>query len=126
MGKGISLTTFAERVDWQLSEDVRVTSGVPQGSVLDLLLFLAYATDIWRNSESNTLLFADGCIIYRKITDSSNIDSLQTDLNRLGEWALENEMKINPGKSKAVSFTKATLKGRIRRYFGGSIDSGGK
>jgi len=26
--------------------------------------------------------------------DSSGIDKLQTDLNRLGEWAVENEMKI--------------------------------
>jgi len=32
MGKGISLRTFADRVDGQLSEEVRVTSGVPQGS----------------------------------------------------------------------------------------------
>jgi len=39
--------------------------------------------------------------------DSSDIGKLQTDLNRLGEWAVENEMKINLGKSKAVSFTKA-------------------
>jgi hypothetical protein len=45
--------------------------------------------------------------------DSSYIDNLQTDLNRLGEWVVENEMKINPGKSKAVSFTKARMKGRI-------------
>jgi len=36
------------------------------------------------------------------------------DLNRLGEWAVENEMKINPGKSKAISFIKATVKERIR------------
>jgi len=28
------------------------------------------------------------------------------DLNSLGEWAVENEMKINPDKSKAVSFKK--------------------
>jgi len=40
--------------------------------------------------------------------DSSNIDNLQMDLNRLGEWAIENEIKINPIKSKAVSFTKAS------------------
>jgi len=42
--------------------------------------------------------------------DSNDIDMLQTDLNRLGEWAVENEMKINPDKSKAVSFTKARVK----------------
>jgi len=38
--------------------------------------------------------------------DSADIGKLQTDLNRLREWAVENEMKINLGKSKAVSFTK--------------------
>ena len=63
------------RVDGQLSEEVRVTSGVPRGSVLGLLLFLAYVNDIWRNIESNMRLFADDCIIYRKIIDSMTLKS---------------------------------------------------
>ena len=62
-----------------------------QGSILGPLLFLAYVIDIWRNTESNIRLFADDCVIYRKIKDSSDIDKLQTDLNRLGEWAVENK-----------------------------------
>ena len=73
------------RVDGQLSEEVRVTSGVPHWSVLGPLLFLAYVNDIWKNTESNKRLFADDCVIYRKIMDSSDTDKLQTDLNRLGE-----------------------------------------
>ena len=56
--------------------------------------------------------------VYRKITDSKDIEKLQQDLNRLGEWAVENEMKINPDKSEAVSFTKARVKERTRYYFG--------
>jgi heme oxygenase len=68
--------------------------------------FPAYVNDMWRNIESNIRLFADDCIIYRKINNTSDIDKLQKDLNKLGEWALENEMKMNPGKSKAVSFTR--------------------
>jgi hypothetical protein len=35
---------------------------------------------------------------------------LQKDLDRLGEWAVENAMKINPSKSKAVRFTRARVK----------------
>ena len=109
------------RVDGQLSKEVRVNSGVPQGSILDPLLFLVYVNDIWRNTESNIRLFTDDCIIYRKIKDSSDIDKLQTDPNRLGEWAVENEMRINSGKSNAVIFTKARVKERIRYYFGDQL-----
>jgi hypothetical protein len=39
---------------------------------LDPLLFLAYVNDIWRNIESTIRLFADDCIIYRKIMNDSD------------------------------------------------------
>jgi len=45
----------------ELSDEVRFTSGVPQGSALGPLLFLAYVNDIGRNIESNIRLFADDC-----------------------------------------------------------------
>jgi hypothetical protein len=48
------------RVDGKVYEEVRVTSGVPEGNVLVPLRFLAYVNDIWRDIESNILLFADG------------------------------------------------------------------
>ena len=106
------------RLHGQLSEEVRVNSGVPLGSVLGTLLFLACVNDILINIESNIRLYAYDCIIYRKIMDISAIDELQTDLHKLEEWAVENEIKKNPGKSKRVSFTKGRLKERIRHYLG--------
>ena len=54
------------KVGGQLSGEVRVTSGVPQGSVLGPLLFLAYVNDIWRNIDPTIGLFADDCVIYIK------------------------------------------------------------
>ena len=107
--------------DFQPSEEARITSGVPQRIVLGPLLFLAYVNDIWRNIEFNILLFVDDCLVYTKITDSSDFDKLQTDLNRLGEWAVKNEMKINPGKREAVSFTKIRVKERRMCYFGDQL-----
>jgi len=60
------------KVGGHLSKEIRVTSGVSQGSVLGPLLFLAYANDILRNIESTIRLFADDCVIYRKITNKGD------------------------------------------------------
>jgi hypothetical protein len=98
------------RVGGQLSEEVRVMSGVLQGSTLGPFLFLVYVNDIWRNLESTIKLFADNCIIYRKIMSDNDMSTLKIDVERLGEWEVENAMKINPGKSKAVTFMRTWVK----------------
>jgi hypothetical protein len=71
--------------------------------------------------ESNIRLFADGCIIYRRISDSSDVDKLQWDLSKLREWASVNKKKINPGKSKSVIFTKGRVRERKKDYFGDQL-----
>ena len=38
------------------------------------------------------------------------MEKLQKDLDRLGEWAAENAMKINQSKSKEIRFTRARVK----------------
>jgi len=98
------------RIGGQLSKEVKVIPGVSQGSVLGPLLFLVYVNDIWRKTDSSIRLFADDYIIYRKYTNNHDIEKLQKDLDTLGEWAVENGEKINPGKIKAVRFTRARVK----------------
>jgi hypothetical protein len=43
--------TQSVRVGGQLSKEVKLTSVVPQGGDLGLLLFPVYVNDIWRNSD---------------------------------------------------------------------------
>jgi hypothetical protein len=69
-------------------------------------LVLAYINDILKKTGSAIRLFADGCVIYREIVNNNDIKRLQIDLGRLEEWAVKTGTNINPGKSKAVSFTR--------------------
>ena len=96
------------RVDGQLSEEIRMISGVKHGSVLGPLKFVAYVEDIWRNVESKIWLLADDFKTYRKIRDSSDIEKSHTYLNRLEERTVENEMKINRSKIKQQVLQKLT------------------
>jgi hypothetical protein len=73
--------------------------------------------DVWRNIESKIRLFADDCSIYIKFLGISAVDKLHTDLDRLGELAVGNKMKINPGKSKALSFMRARVKDSLNCSF---------
>ena len=49
------------------SDLVPVVSGVPQGTVLGLLLFSLYINDISIGIDSQLRLFADDCVCYREI-----------------------------------------------------------
>jgi hypothetical protein len=51
------------------------------------LLFLKYVNYIWRNNESTIRLFADDCIIYKKILNN-DMENSQINLNWLREWGV--------------------------------------
>jgi uncharacterized protein YabE (DUF348 family) len=53
-------------------------------------------------------------VIYSKILTTEDMIKLQRDVDRLGEWAVENEMKINVNKSKAVCLTRAGVKDPLK------------
>ena len=53
-------------VNGVLSLSRHVVSGVTQGSVLGLVLFLLFINDISNSIHSNLRLFADDCVLYRR------------------------------------------------------------
>ena len=65
-----------------------VTSGIPQGSVLGLLLFLIYINDLIDCCErySDVYLFADDAKIFRRILYSDKQQRLQSGVNELVQW----------------------------------------
>ena len=61
----------------------KVTSGVPQGTVLGPLMFLLFINDIHENINSSLRLFADNALLYRSIDTANNCAIQQNGINKL-------------------------------------------
>lgn len=83
-----------------------VRSGVPQGSVLGPLLFLIYINDLPSKLCSNIHLFADDCVIFRKINNSDDIRILQSDLTAVSNWCQTWLMELNINKCKVMHVSR--------------------
>lgn len=69
------------------SKEFKVKSGVPQGTVLGPLLFSLYINDsVNELKNSEILLFADDCKIYKGIKNSVDQNLLQEDLSHFANW----------------------------------------
>ena len=69
-------------------------------------LFLLYINDITDSINSNIRLFADDSILYREIQTPKDHDILQTDLNKLSEWATKWQINFNIAKCHLLRITK--------------------
>ena len=72
-----------------------VEIGVPEGSILDPLLFLIYVNDLSDNLSTSLKLSADDNFSVVHDIATSSCD-LNYDLNRVREWAFQWKMSFNP------------------------------
>ena len=93
------------------SKSLPVRAGVPQGSVLGPLMFLVYINDIVDNLESVINLFADDTSLSIEI-DTPNISGvfLQSDIEKINNWADRWLVKFNPSKSKSLLISRKRVK----------------
>ena len=90
-------------VDGFYSDSCNITSGVPQGSVLGPLFYLAYTNDLL-----NTLSSEKDLTFYAYADDlklsSTNTTTLQQTLNVIEKWSKLWQLKIQPTKSEHIIF----------------------
>ena len=87
-------------VDGEASSFVKVTSGVPQVTVLGPLIFLLFINDIHENLDSTLRLFADDALLYR------SINTLQNDIDKLVSWSKTWQMQFNVTKCLTMRISR--------------------
>ena len=105
------LTDRHQRVkcDEQYSPLAKVSLGTPQGGILSALLFSLYINDLPNAVEVNIHLYADDSQLYCDGScDNINeiVARMNLNLQKVSDWASENDVKINAEKSHAILFSK--------------------
>ena len=92
-------------LDNKQDDSCNVLSGVPQGTVLALLLFLIYINDLPLHVSSKVRLYADDVILYSNIYSVEDCHQLQRDLDSLTQWVHKWLMTFNPIKCEFLRIT---------------------
>ena len=80
--------------------------GIPQGSILEPILFLLFVNDLPNCiTSSQCNLFADDSVLYAQGSSLTETQSLlQLDLDNLAKWFNMNKLHVNASKSSCMSF----------------------
>ena len=73
---------------------------MPQGSVLEPLLFLIFINDLPDIVNGIVKIFADDCKTFSKISTVNDHDRLQENLDELCDWSNTWKLKFNATKCK--------------------------
>ena len=88
------------------SQTVSIDTGVPQGTILEPLLFLIYMNDLLTNSGSLISFADDATLLY----SNNNLKMLETTMNQnliqISNWLTYNKLNLNITKTKLLIFHK--------------------
>ena len=94
-------------LEGESSEELSVTSGVPQGSVLEHILFLLYINDLPDDIKSQVRLFAVDTAVYLTLDKQNSPQQLQDDHDQLQKWEIMWDMEFNLSKCVAMHIIRA-------------------
>ena len=104
-------------IDSKHSDHLPIKQGVPQGSVLGLVLFLLFVNDIPLHlSHSSIDIFSDDTILSANMhwTDiPSMVQDINSDLDDINEWSAQNRMIINTDKTKFILITGKRVENKL-------------
>ena len=99
-------TVQSTQIGSEVSTNVPLVCGVPQGSVLGPLLFLLYVNDLCTSSDKLPFyLFADDTNLLYSDKDINSLERVvNVKLSKVQEWLVANKLTFNAKKSNFVTF----------------------
>ena len=103
-----------------ISDQLPMTCGVPQRSILGPLLFSIYTNElpsIPHHSSSQCYVDDTKLILNFNLQDQANaIAKLNEDLCRISNWTFGNQLLINPNKTKLIIFGSRAMVGKVKDF----------
>ena len=101
------------KINNSVSDSLKVTSGVPQGSVLGPTLFIYFINDLPNVVQnSNIKIFADDTKVYNSVNNPENVNHLQNAIDNLFQWTQTWLLKFNKEKCKILHLGKNNEKNK--------------
>jgi len=103
-------------IEGKKSEQNRIITGVPQGSILGPLLFIIYMNDINNASNIfNAILFADDTSLQStlncfNVPENQSSEQINIELQNIFDWLSLNKLSLNANKTKCMKFHTAKNK----------------
>jgi len=107
----------AVRINATLSTKLPVSSGVPQGNILGPLLFNICVNDlpsVWENCSSQCYVDDTKLLVSFQLHDQNEaIAKMNKDLLSIRNWCFNNQLLLNPDKTKLVIFGSRQLTAKV-------------
>ena len=87
------------------SQAAKVTSGVPQGSILGPLLFIVFMDSISSlalSPRARLTIFADDICYVKEVTGEEDCRVVQSDVDMIFNWSAVKDLRLNSSKTKSV------------------------